>query len=72
MEKLEKEKKVCLGLHEIRAHSKCLISGGYFIVLDGYKGLVLATEDYFTCQISEEEKKLSEEIPGWVLSINSP
>lgn len=42
---------ILLELGKIKAHSKCLISGGYFIVLEGYKGLVLATSDYFTCRI---------------------
>lgn len=37
----------------IKAYSKCLVQGGYWIVLDGQKGIVLQCEDYFTCRIQK-------------------
>lgn len=71
MERINFAEETLLELDALKAHSKCLISGGYFIVLDDYKGLVLATEDYFTCRIvksRQEEKNNGKKI----LSISSP
>ena len=35
----------------IKSFSKCLISGGYLITLDEFKGIVLKADDYFTSKI---------------------
>jgi hypothetical protein len=51
MEQSSSQKEL-LGIDSIKAHSKCLISGGYFIVLEGYKGLVIEGKDYFTARIT--------------------
>jgi hypothetical protein len=44
-----------LEIDQIKAHSKCLISGGYFIVFDDCEGVVITSEDYFTCRIHKHE-----------------